>query len=62
MPARLKRAAKHIWNKSKDKILDKAKNLLGSGKTVLQTWMQIGKRIAIRTIQRWKSRSCCKEN
>lgn len=54
LPARLKRSAKNIWNKTKDKILDVVKNLIGSGKTVIQTWMEIGKKVSIRTIERWK--------
>ncbi len=55
LPARFKRAANKIWNKTKEKILDKVKNLLESGKTVIQTWAEIGKKVAIRTIERWKA-------
>lgn len=55
LPAKFKKAAKKVWNRTKDKILDKVKELLQSGKTVLQTWMETGKKIGIRTIQRWKA-------
>lgn len=55
LPARFKKAAKYIWNKTKDKILDSVKDLLRSGKTVIQTWAETGKKISIRTIERWKA-------
>ncbi|MFH0837526.1 MAG: DDE-type integrase/transposase/recombinase [Candidatus Aenigmatarchaeota archaeon] len=55
LPARFKRAAKNIWNRTKDKLLDKVKEFLESGKTVIQVWMETGRKIGMRTIQRWKS-------
>ena len=52
LSARFKRSAKRVWNRTPEEILAKLKAFLASGKTVVQAWQAIGKKRAIRTIER----------
>ena len=54
LPTRLKRSAKKVWNRTCERLLAELKALLSAGKTVIQAWQAIGKRLSIRTIERWK--------
>ena len=55
LPARFKRSAKRIWNRTSQDVLAEIKKMLASGKTVMQTWAAIGKKLSMRTIQRWNA-------
>jgi len=55
LPTRLKRCAKRVWNRTSEQILDKVRQLLASGKSVVQVWQVIGRALSIRTIERWNS-------
>jgi transposase InsO family protein len=52
-PARLKRRAKRVWNKTVQPALDKMKKLLDQGKSSAITWIDLGK-TCLRTVQRYK--------
>jgi transposase InsO family protein len=55
LPARFRRCAKNIWNKTPKEVLNRLGEILASGKTVIQTWVDLGKKVSMRTIQRWKA-------
>lgn len=55
LPVRLKRCAKKVWNRTSEEVLSRLKQILGSGRTVVQAWVDIGKRISMRTIERWNA-------
>lgn len=55
LPARFKRSAKNIWNRTSEEVLGKLKNSLATGKTVVQAWVAVRKRISLRTIERWNA-------
>ena len=55
LPTRLKRSAQKIWNRTSERLLSELKALLASGKTVIQAWQAIGKKLSIRTVERWNS-------
>src|SRR3989344_2693335 len=51
-PARFKRAAKRVWNKTVQPVLDEIKALLQQGLSTTLTWLKMRKR-CLRTIQRY---------
>lgn len=51
-PARFKRAAKRIWNKTVQPVLDEMKALLEEGLSTTLTWLEMHKR-CLRTVQRY---------
>ena len=51
-PARFKRAAKRVWNKTVQPVLDKMKTLLEEGLSTTLTWLKFKKR-CLRTVQRY---------
>lgn len=51
-PARFKRAAKRVWNKTVQPVLDSMKALLEEGLSTTLTWLKMRKR-CLRTIQRY---------
>lgn len=55
LPTRLKRSAKRIWNRTSEEVLSMLKGSLARGKTVVQAWVTVGKRISLRTIERWNA-------
>lgn len=55
LPARFKRSAKNIWNRTSEEVLGKLKNSLATGKTVVQARVAVRKRISLRTIERWNA-------
>jgi transposase InsO family protein len=55
LPARFKRSAKNVWNRTSGRLLQELKALLSAGKTVVQAWQAIGKKLSIRTIERWNA-------
>ena len=55
LAARLKRSAKLVWNRSSEEILNKLKQSLAAGKTVVQAWMSVSKKVSLRTIERWNA-------
>lgn len=55
LPTRLRRSAKCVWNRTSSEVLNMLKNSLASGKTVVQAWVAVGKKISLRTIERWNA-------
>lgn len=55
IPTRFKRTAKRVWNRTFSSVLNDLRQLLKQGKSVVQSWIEIGKKISMRTIQRWKA-------
>lgn len=55
LPARFKRSAKRVWNRTSDEVLASVKDLLACGKTVVQAWSAMGKKLSMRTIERWNA-------
>lgn len=55
-PTRFKRSAKRIWNRTSEEILSLAQNILAAGKNVLRVWLELDKRISLRTIERWNAK------
>jgi len=54
-PARFKRTAKKVWNKTIEPVLDEMKALLEGGLSTTLTWLKMHKR-CLRTIQRYNSK------
>lgn len=54
LPTRLKRSAKHVWNRTSEEVLNRLKQTLETGKSVVETWVDISKKVSMRTIHRWK--------
>jgi len=54
LPMRFKRIARHVWNRTRKGVLKTLKQSLKAGRTAAQAWMDLGKKICMRTIQRWK--------
>jgi len=54
LQTRFKRSAKLVWNRTSGEVLDKLKESLAFGKTVVESWVSVGKKISLRTIERWK--------
>lgn len=54
LPTRFKRSAKRVWNRTSEEVLDKLKESLAFGKTVVEAWTGVGRKISLRTIERWK--------
>ncbi|MBI5554101.1 MAG: DDE-type integrase/transposase/recombinase [Candidatus Diapherotrites archaeon] len=52
-PARLKRAAIRVWNKTVQPVLDRLYSLLEQGKSAMLSWCEVGK-TCLRTVQRYK--------
>lgn len=55
LPTRFKRSAKRIWNRTCEEVLGELKNILASGKTVVEAWIESGKKVSLRTIERWNA-------
>ena len=51
-PARFKRRAKRVWNRTVQPVLDKLKALLEKGKSTTLSWIALGK-VCLRTVQRY---------
>lgn len=55
LPARFKRKAKRIWNKTVQPTLDKMRALLEQGKSTTLTWLGL-KKTCLRTVQRYNKK------
>ena len=56
LPARMKRSAKNVRNRTDKDILDKIKELLVQGKNAVSAWIETGKKISLRSVFRWKAK------
>lgn len=54
LPIWFSRAPKNVRNKTSPKILSKLRKLLNQGKSAIVAWVELGQRICLRTVQRWK--------
>jgi len=52
-PTRFKRAAKRVWNKTVQPVLNQIKKMLKQGHTDVLVWLKVGK-TCLRTVQRYK--------
>lgn len=55
LPTRFRRSAVRIWNRTSEELLGKLYTLLAIGKTVIQAWQALGKKLCIRTVERWNT-------
>lgn len=55
LPARFKRAAIRVRNRTSEYVLEKLYTALATGKTVIQAWQAVGKNVCIRTVERWNA-------
>lgn len=53
LPARFKRAAKRVWNKTCKRVLRRIKRLLKETESAIQAWCKF-KKTCLRTVQRYK--------
>lgn len=56
LPTHLSSAPRQVHNRTGEDILQRIKKLLGEGAGTIKTWFEAGKRICIRTVQRWKAK------
>jgi len=56
LPTHLSSAPKQVHNRTGEDILQRIKKLLGEGAGTIKTWAEAGKKICIRTVQRWKAK------
>lgn len=56
MPYWFSRAAKRVQNRTHKRVLKKLRKLLKSGVGAVLAWIALGKRIALRTVQRWNAK------
>ena len=54
MPYWFSRAAKRVRNRTPEGVLTRLRKLLQSGKSAVETWLELGKRVCLRTVHRWK--------
>src|SRR3989338_6575151 len=54
-PARFKRKAKRVWNKTVQPVFNRLRVLLAQGKSSTLAWIALGK-VCLRTVQRYKKR------
>lgn len=56
LPYWFSRAAKHVRNRTPAGILTRLRKLLRKGKSAILSWIALGKRVALRTVQRWNKK------
>lgn len=56
LPSRLSTAPKQVHNRTGENILKRIRKLLEKGAGTIKAWFEAGKRICLRTVQRWKSK------
>lgn len=56
LPYWFSRAAKRVRNRTRKLLLERMRKLLRQGKSAVVTWLAIGKRVCLRTVQRWKAK------
>jgi transposase InsO family protein len=56
LPTHLSTAPKQVHNRTGENILKRIKKLLVAGAGTIKTWFESGRRISLRTVQRWKTK------
>ncbi|GEM_PF-1533372 len=56
LPYWFSRAAKRVRNRTPQAMLTHLRKLLRQGKSAVVAWFEAGKRVSLRTVQRWKAR------
>ena len=56
LPYWFSRAAKRVRNRTPKGVLGELRRLLQAGKSAVEAWFAEGKRVSLRTVQRWKAR------
>ena len=56
LPYWFSRAAKRVRNRTPDGVLSRLRQFLREGKSSVLAWLALGKRVALRTVQRWKAK------
>lgn len=54
LPYWFSRAPKNVRNRTQPALLSRLRQLLTQGKTVVETWIAVGRRVCLRTVHRWK--------
>jgi len=55
LPTWFSRAAKRVRNRTPEGVLSRMRVMLDDGLSVVRAWAALGKRVCMRTIQRWKA-------
>lgn len=55
-PTHMSSSPKQVHNRTGENILKRIRKLLHSGAGTIKTWFETGKKICIRTVQRWKAK------
>jgi transposase InsO family protein len=56
LPYWFSRAAKQVRNRTRKSLLGRMRKFLSQGKSTVETWITLGKRVCLRTVQRWKAK------
>lgn len=56
LPYWFSRAAKRVQNRTSSSVLKRLRHFLQTGLSSVLTWLALGKRVALRTVQRWKAK------
>jgi transposase InsO family protein len=56
LPTHISTAPKQVRNRTGENILQMIRELLQAGTGTIKTWADAGKKVCIRTVQRWKSK------
>lgn len=57
LPYKLSTSAKNVWNKTKGNVAGEIRSLLEQGKSSAIVWVETGKKVCLRTVQRIKTKS-----
>lgn len=56
LPTHFSRAPKQVHNRTGENILQRIKKLLEKGAGTIKVWFEAGKKVCLRTVQRWKAK------
>lgn len=56
LPTHFSTAPKQVHNRTGENVLKRVKTLLAQGEGTIKAWFETGKRICLRTVQRWKAK------
>jgi len=56
LPTHVSTAPKQVRNRTGENILQRIRKLLAEGAGTIKTWFESGKKICLRTVQRWKAK------
>lgn len=56
LPYWFSRAAKRVRNRTAEGVLSQLRKLLQAGKSAVEAWLELKKRVCLRTVHRWKTK------